>query len=241
MALITKTYTFSAGASIVASEHNSNFDTIYNEFNGSISNANISTLAAISDSKFAQITTAGKVSGAALTTLGSIPSGGGVVPIANLATGTPDGTKFIRDDGTLQSPVNAATQAQMESASSTVVSVTPGRQHYHPGMPKAWAVWDGTTTGTHAVTSGYNITNVTRNGTGDYTVTFDTAFSSANIVVTGSGKIDTADSNGDTVFVGLRRVSSNPTTTTARVIAFNGGTSSAVDAVIVSVVFWGDQ
>ncbi len=27
----------------------------------------------------------------------------GVIPIANLATGTPDGTKFIRDDGTLQS------------------------------------------------------------------------------------------------------------------------------------------
>ena len=27
-----------------------------------------------------------------------------VIPIANLATGTPDGTKFVRDDGTLASP-----------------------------------------------------------------------------------------------------------------------------------------
>lgn len=26
------------------------------------------------------------------------------IPIANLATGTPDGTKFIRDDGTLVTP-----------------------------------------------------------------------------------------------------------------------------------------
>lgn len=29
---------------------------------------------------------------------------GDKIPIANLATGTPDGTKFIRDDGTLASP-----------------------------------------------------------------------------------------------------------------------------------------
>jgi hypothetical protein len=67
----------------------------------------------IADSKLSQITTASKVSGAALTSLASIPSGAGIIPIANLATGTPDGTKFIRDDGTLVAPtsggsVNAA-------------------------------------------------------------------------------------------------------------------------------------
>lgn len=27
-----------------------------------------------------------------------------VIPIANIATGTPDGTKFVRDDGTLVTP-----------------------------------------------------------------------------------------------------------------------------------------
>lgn len=43
------------------------------------------------------------ISGAA-NTLTNLPAGNisGVIPIANLATGTPDGTKFIRDDGTLQ-------------------------------------------------------------------------------------------------------------------------------------------
>jgi hypothetical protein len=29
---------------------------------------------------------------------------GDTIPIANLASGTPDGTKFIRDDGTLVTP-----------------------------------------------------------------------------------------------------------------------------------------
>ena len=49
-----------------------------------ITNADIDPNAAIADSKLAQITTAGKVSGAALTSLSSIPSAAGVIPAANL-------------------------------------------------------------------------------------------------------------------------------------------------------------
>lgn len=73
MALITKTNTFSAGDTIVASEHNDNFDTIYNEFNGSTDNANIKSGAAIADTKLAQITTASKVHFSAIT--GGLTSG----------------------------------------------------------------------------------------------------------------------------------------------------------------------
>ena len=49
-----------------------------------IVNADIAAGAAIADSKLAQVTTAGKVSGAALTSLTSVPSGAGVIPTANL-------------------------------------------------------------------------------------------------------------------------------------------------------------
>jgi len=51
MALIVKPNTFTAGATIVAAEHNSNFDTLYNLVNGSISNANVSGSAAIASTK----------------------------------------------------------------------------------------------------------------------------------------------------------------------------------------------
>ena len=51
MSLVVKPYVFSAGATIIASEHNSNFDIIYNDFNGNITNANIATAAAIAYSK----------------------------------------------------------------------------------------------------------------------------------------------------------------------------------------------
>jgi hypothetical protein len=84
MAIISKPYTFVAGTTAKAAEVNSDFDTVYNEFNGNISNTNISGTAAIADSKLAQISTAGKVSGAALTSLSSIPAAAGDVPAANL-------------------------------------------------------------------------------------------------------------------------------------------------------------
>lgn len=87
MAIVVKQYTFSAGAVIVASEHNANADTLFNDYNGNITNANISASAGIVDTKLAGITTAGKVSGAALTLLPNIPAAAGVIPAANL-TGT---------------------------------------------------------------------------------------------------------------------------------------------------------
>jgi hypothetical protein len=55
---------------------------------GGIVNADVNASAAIVDTKLAQIATAGKVSGAALTSLSSIPAGAGVIPAANLPGGT---------------------------------------------------------------------------------------------------------------------------------------------------------
>lgn len=65
MAQVLKPYTFSAGATIVAAEHNDNFDTIYNEFNGNIDNDNIKDSAAIALSKLA---TTGNLTSTQLTT-----------------------------------------------------------------------------------------------------------------------------------------------------------------------------
>jgi hypothetical protein len=66
MATIVKPNTFSAGAVIVAAEHNANFNTIYDDYNTNITNVNISASAAIVDTKLAQLTTAAKVNLSAL-------------------------------------------------------------------------------------------------------------------------------------------------------------------------------
>jgi hypothetical protein len=86
MSIVSKTYTFSTGATIFASEHNVNFDTLYNDYNGNIDNTNIAASAAIVDTKFAQIHTAGKVHGTSFTGLASISSGAGLIPTDNIPT-----------------------------------------------------------------------------------------------------------------------------------------------------------
>ncbi len=53
MAVVTLPNTFTAGNTIVASEHNSNFTTIYNDYNGNITNANCSASMALANTKLA--------------------------------------------------------------------------------------------------------------------------------------------------------------------------------------------
>jgi len=89
MSIIVKPFTFSAGATIVASEHNSVADTIYNDYNGNGTNANLSASAAIALSKIS-FTTALAMSGAILRTA----KGADVASAAgNIALGT-DGNYF---------------------------------------------------------------------------------------------------------------------------------------------------
>jgi hypothetical protein len=71
MGTITKPNTFTTGTSIIASDHNANFDTIYNDFNGGITNVNIATTAGIVDSKLDTISTVGKVNLTAITVSGA--------------------------------------------------------------------------------------------------------------------------------------------------------------------------
>lgn len=95
MAVIVKDYTFSAGATIIAAEHNDNFDTIYDEFNGNISNANISATAAIAGSKLGTLATITSAAGiipqnniaiAGVWTAGFAASGTGVITIADVSS-----------------------------------------------------------------------------------------------------------------------------------------------------------
>lgn len=127
---------------------------------------------------------------------------------------------------------SVASQANMEAATDNTVMVTPLAVNWHPGVAKAWVNFDGTTTGTHAPTSGYNITEVTRNGTGDYTIVFATDFSSANYALMGMGKLDTG---GDCIIS-----ISNLLAGSAQVIcADDGGTVH--DCTVVTFTFFGDQ
>lgn len=87
MSLVVIPFTYTVGSVIIASQLNSCNSIIYSDYNGNITDANISASAEISDSKLSQITTASKVSGAALITLNLVPSGAGALPSKNGGTG----------------------------------------------------------------------------------------------------------------------------------------------------------
>lgn len=107
MAVIVKPFTFSSGAVIVASEHNSNTDTIYTDYNGNITTANLSASAAIVDTQLAQITTASKVSVLALTVAsqaqGDVLYASSATAWARLAPGTSG--QFLKTQGAAANPV----------------------------------------------------------------------------------------------------------------------------------------
>jgi hypothetical protein len=52
------------------------------------------------------------------------------------------------------------------------------------GSAKAWVNFNGT--GTPAIRASYNVSSITANGTGDYTINFTNALSSANYVLAGT-------------------------------------------------------
>ncbi len=75
------------------------------------------------------------------------------------------------------SGTTAATQAEQETGTSTTVAVTPGRQHFHPGHPKCWAVIT-VAAGVPTLQTSYNITSITDTAVGALTITIATDFSS---------------------------------------------------------------
>lgn len=80
----------------------------------------------------------------------------------------------------LKPSTQIASQSDMETATSLVTYVTPGRQHFHPGSLKCWGKAAGAGT---SLTVSYNITSIADTGTGRLGVTIATDFSSANYVI----------------------------------------------------------
>jgi hypothetical protein len=124
---------------------------------------------------------------------------------------------------TWSTPAAAASQAEQEAGSSTSVYVTPGRQHFHDSAAKAWVHWDGSSGST---LDDYGTSGVSRTATGTYTVTWDTAFSSANYACVVSCNLNGA---------------CHPDTFTSTTVRVRTRTGTALDdAVTASAVAYGD-
>lgn len=129
----------------------------------------------------------------------------------------------------------AATQADQEAATGTNKYVAPGTQQYHPSAAKAWVNFNGT--GTIAIRASYNVTSLTDNATGDWTVNFTTPFSSANFCgIPNGGKGANAGTGGITVGPSV----ANPTASAFRINSVTTA-GAAVDLDYINAAFYGDQ
>lgn len=123
----------------------------------------------------------------------------------------------------------AATQAQMETATSAVVSVVPSVQQFHPSAAKAWGFITPNTTVTAAY-PGAGV-SVVKNGTGDFTVTHGVTFSS-----TSYGAIAVAYRGGADVDV----VSEITLATTTIRIKISGSSGTPHDPASFHYALYGD-
>jgi hypothetical protein len=99
---------------------------------------------------------------------------------------------------------------------------------------RAWVNFNGT--GTVAIRASGNVSSITDNGTGDYTVNFTTALADSNYSATGGGTTTGARSFG-TAFnvVSSSGAAVAPTTTALRLSTFQPSSNLAVDGDYVYV------
>ena len=100
------------------------------------------------------------------------------------------------------------------------------------GIAKAWVNFDGT--GAIAARDSENVSSLTDNGTGDYTVNFSNAFGAADYIAISHG-----GGNNDTLSVPIKE-GTTPTTTAFRPAFFNTALTLGVDPTYVFSAIHGD-
>jgi hypothetical protein len=104
-------------------------------------------------------------------------------------------------------------------------------------IAKAWVNFDGTTSpGT--IRSSYNVSSVTKNGVGDYTVNFATAMTDANYSVVSTGN----DDLNNTTFRSTNNLSQFNTANVCRISskAVNSGNEIFLDAAYINLAIFGN-
>ena len=201
MALISKSNTFTAGGTIVASEHNENFDALFNLVNGELNDANIKASAGIVGSKL-DLAVPGAIGGTtpaagAFTTLsasGAVTVGGTIASDTDNTDDLGSSSKEFKDlyiDGTANIDTLAA-----DAATVGGVSIVSDK------LVKAWCNFDGTsnTGGKCTVRDSYGVTDVDDEGTGTYQVNWSTSFADTNYCVVCTRGISAAGSCQTTNF-----------------------------------------
>jgi len=101
------------------------------------------------------------------------------------------------------------------------------------GSAKAWVNFNGT--GTVAIRASFNVSSITDNGTGDYTVNFTASMPDANYALSGTSCDTTATS---TTLLTPALVAAPLLAASSRVQTRNTGSGAVFDATIISIAIF---
>ena len=124
--------------------------------------------------------------------------------------------------------VNTIQDSSASNASTT--------EQIFQGRAKVWINFDGT--GTVSTRDSFNVSSLTDNGTGDYTISFTTAMANTNYAV---ATTQPAQHNFTQAILGVEQDHTNAFATgSIRVQSVKTGNNSAVDRDVQCVVIHGD-
>ena len=142
---------------------------------------------------------------------------------------TIDGNGIITGAATLATTVAnpTFTTPNINSAQFATVSGTA------PIYPcRAWVNFNGT--GTVAIRASGNVSSITDNGTGDYTVNFTTAMSDANYSANGTAKI-VGGTGGQNVRIHNDAYATSVTTTALKIQVTSAANAAVADSEMVNI------
>ena len=102
------------------------------------------------------------------------------------------------------------------------------------GLAKCWINFEGD--GTIATSDSFNVSGITDNTTGDYTIAINNDMNNANYSTTGSG---THDQGTSTCYLAIDH-DAPPTTSTVTVNAMQGPNDTRIDAELLCATLHGD-
>lgn len=105
------------------------------------------------------------------------------------------------------------------------------------GRTVAWCEFNGNFASSQSPNASFNVSSITKNATGDYTVNFSSAIGNANYVVAGTAQLDSVGQSNYNVFLAVPRRSGAQASGSCRVVCEYPAGVALYDCVSVRVAF----